>query len=86
VTYSYQVGTNLSVATKQMDLDKHPKNDLIINEILVMRTLRHEKIVKLCRFVPLQERALGRDGVHSGLLTDVVTTKSMTEGQIAAFA
>ena len=30
---AYQVGTNLSVAIKQMNLEKQPKKDLIINEV-----------------------------------------------------
>ena len=40
----YQVGTNLSVAIKQMDLDKQPKRDLIINEILIMHSSRYLNI------------------------------------------
>ena len=40
----YQVGTNLSVAIKQMDLNKQPKRDLIINEILIMHLSRYLNI------------------------------------------
>jgi p21-activated kinase 1 len=40
---AYQVGTNHSVAIKQMNLEKQPKQDLIINEILVMKSSHHPK-------------------------------------------
>jgi len=42
---AYQVGTNLSVAIKQMNLEQQPKKDLIINEILVMKESKHRNIV-----------------------------------------
>ncbi len=42
---AYQVGTNHSVAIKQMNLEQQPKKDLIINEILVMKESRHRNIV-----------------------------------------
>jgi serine/threonine protein kinase len=42
---AYQVGTNLSVAIKQMNLEQQPKKDLIINEILVMKESRHKNVV-----------------------------------------
>ncbi|RIB08918.1 kinase-like domain-containing protein [Gigaspora rosea] len=41
---AYQVGTNMSVAIKQMNLEQQPKKDLIINEILVMKESRHHNI------------------------------------------
>ncbi|RIB12026.1 kinase-like domain-containing protein [Gigaspora rosea] len=36
-----KIGTNMSVAIKQMNLEQQPKKDLIINEILVMKESRH---------------------------------------------
>ncbi|KAF9519013.1 hypothetical protein BS47DRAFT_1370870 [Hydnum rufescens UP504] len=75
---AYQVGTNVSVAIKQMDLDKQPKKDLIINEILVMRASRHPNIVNYI------DSFLYRNDLWVGVYTDVVTANLMTEGQIAA--
>jgi p21-activated kinase 1 len=82
---AYQVGTNLPVAIKQMDLDKQPKKDFLINEVLVLRTLRHENIVNYVdSFIYRNEFWVVMEYMDGGSLTDVVTANMMTEGQIAA--
>ncbi|KAF9047119.1 Pkinase-domain-containing protein, partial [Hymenopellis radicata] len=82
---AYQVGTNMSVAIKQMDLEKQPKKDLIINEILVMRASRHPNIVNyIDSFLHKNDLWVVMEYMEGGSLTDVVTANLMTEGQIAA--
>ena len=82
---AYQVGTNISVTIKQMNLDEHPKKDLIINEILVFRASRHQNIVNyIDSFLYKNELWIVLEYMEGGSLTDVVTVYLMTEGQIAA--
>ena len=84
---AHQVGTNLPVVLKRMDLDHQVKKDLLINEILVMRASksRHENIVNyIDSFLYKNELWIVMEYMEGGALTDVVTANLMTEGQIAA--
>lgn len=82
---AYQVGSNRSVAIKQMNLEQQPKKDLIINEILVMKDSKHKNIVNFMdSFLHRGDLWVVMEYMEGGSLTDVVTFNIMSEGQIAA--
>ncbi|KAI8577186.1 hypothetical protein K450DRAFT_178141 [Umbelopsis ramanniana AG] len=84
---AHSVDTNMSVAIKQMNLEKQPNKDLIINEILVMRESAHKNIVNyIDSFLHTGDLWVVMEYMEGGSLTDIVTNNMMTEGQIAAVA
>lgn len=72
------------VAIKQMKLEQQPKKELIVNEILVMRSSKHPNIVNFMNSY-LHEGYLWvvMEYMEGGSLTDVVTYNMMTEDQIS---
>jgi p21-activated kinase 1 len=80
-----QVGTNRLVAIKQMDLDKRPKKDLFITEILVMQAPLHTNIINyIDSFFITNEIWVVMEYMDGGTLMEVVSVNLMTEGEIAA--
>ncbi|WBW71294.1 PAK-related kinase Shk1 [Schizosaccharomyces osmophilus] len=79
-----QVGTNLSVAIKKMNINQQPKKEFIVNEILVMKSHHHKNIVNFIdTFFFKSELWMIMEYMRGGSLTEVVTNNTITEGQMA---
>lgn len=82
---AYQVGSNQSVAIKQMNLEQQPKKELIVNEILVMKASKHKNIVNyMDSYLHGGDLWVVMEYMEGGNLTDVVSYNMMSEGQIGA--
>ncbi|KAG0681501.1 signal transducing kinase of the PAK [Pichia californica] len=77
--------TEQCVAIKQMELEKQPKKELIINEILVMKGSKHGNIVNFIESYLLKKNLwVVMEYMEGGSLTDIVTHSIMSEGQMGA--
>lgn len=81
---AHNVNTNMSVAIKQMSLEKQPKKELIINEIMVMKESKHPNIVNFIdSYLVKQDLWVVMEYIEGGSLTDVITYCILNESQIA---
>lgn len=81
---AHEINTNVSVAIKQMNLEKQPKKELIINEIIVMKESKHPNIVNFIdSYLIKQDLWVVMEYMEGGSLTDVVTHCILNESQIA---
>lgn len=85
VFIAYREGYAMPVAIKQMNLEKQPKKELIINEIMVMKRSQHPNIVNFIEsYLWKGDLWVVMEYMEGGSLTDVVTCNMIMEGQIAA--
>ncbi|CEP11448.1 hypothetical protein [Parasitella parasitica] len=84
-TAHWQQDRTNPVAIKQMNLEKQPKKELIINEIMVMKRSQQKNIVNFIEsYLWNGDLWVIMEYMEGGSLTDVVTCNIFTEGQIAA--
>lgn len=85
VYIAHSISTDDCVAIKEMNLEKQPKKELIINEIMTMKECRHDNIVNFIDAYMLKNNLwIIMEYMEGGSLTDVVTYCMLSEGQIGA--
>lgn len=76
--------TGKQVAIKKMNLLKQQRSELLVNEAATMKYYKHPNIVKMHNsYLVNDELWLVFEYLQGGALTDIVTTISMSEPQIA---
>ena len=80
-----RIQTGMEVAIKQMDLTTQPKNDSIVNEIMLMKESQHPNIVNFLDSYLVTERELWvvMEYMDGGALTDVIANNSLSEEHIS---
>lgn len=82
---AHDMSSEAAVAIKQMNLEKQPKKELILNEILVMKESKHRNIVNFIdSYLVKGDLWIVMEYMEGGSLTDVVTHCLLSEGQIGA--
>lgn len=85
VYIAHSIEANQCVAIKEMDMEKQPKKELIINEILTMKEYRHQNIVNFVdTYIVGNKLWIIMEYMEGGSLTDVVQYCILSEGQIGA--
>jgi p21-activated kinase 1 len=80
---AHEVGTNLPVTIKPVDMDEQLEENLI-NDILVMRASHHANIVNYVdSFLYKNELWVVMEYVEGSSLKDVILANWMAEGEIA---
>ncbi|KAK5773549.1 hypothetical protein RI543_005178 [Arxiozyma heterogenica] len=85
VYIAHPINTNHCVAIKEMNLEKQPKKELIINEILTMKEYRHKNIVNFVdTYIVDKNLWIIMEYMEGGSLTDIIQYCILSEGQMGA--
>ena len=85
VVLAVERDTGRNVAIKKMDLRKQQRRELILNELVTMRDLKHPHLIELlATYLVGDELWLVLEYVEGGALTDILTKQRLDETQIGA--
>lgn len=77
-------GQPFPVSIKRVDLKRQPKQELIINEIMAMKELRHKNIVTyISSYIWKEDLSVIMEYMDGGCLTDIIMYGLMQDKHIA---